>query len=174
MTNASSIKLLSDDSCIILYISNIDTSILNINAKIKLILSDNTIIETTIINFNDNYIIVSKWNNFNPNLNVFIYGMEIDDAHTINIQYLGLLSIGSMQELHKKILFLKENIIKEEDINIIRENIINKYNNLINIKNDITTISDNTNLQINNDILEKINFIKQQITNIITKYNIQI
>jgi hypothetical protein len=49
-----------------------------------------------------NDITVDKWPEYKDNDIVFVYGTAIDDFHALNQQYLGVLSLGGIQELTKQ------------------------------------------------------------------------
>ena len=55
----------------------------------------------------ENTITVSKWEEYKDDDKVLVYGTEIDDFHGLNQQYMGILSIGGIQELSKQVDKLK-------------------------------------------------------------------
>ena len=65
-------------------------------------------VHTKVINSTYNSITVEKWSNYNNSDNVLVYGTMIDDFHTLNQGYLGVLSLGGIQELSKQIVELSK------------------------------------------------------------------
>jgi hypothetical protein len=121
------------------YIPNINkiASFYEMNNKIILEVSNNTKIDdnikliinempfyTKVIDKTYNSIIVEKLSNYNDSDNVLVYGIMIDDFHTLNQSYLGVLSLGGIQELSKQMSYLYEENKKLKDK---LEYLLNKY-----------------------------------------------
>ena len=125
---------------------------LYINCKLKIILNNNKTIITNILNFTEQNILVTKWDNFNLNENVFVYGPEVNNYHTIDEPYLGILCMGAIQEINtimNKTTHNINNLINEK--NMILEN-INKIKSNIDLHdNNYITVSTNINI-INCDV----------------------
>jgi len=93
------------------------------NDNIKLIINEMPFY-TKVINSTYNSITVDKWPNYNDSDNVLVYGIMIDDFHTLNQSYLGVLSLGGIQELSKQMTYLYEENKKLKDK---LEYLLNKY-----------------------------------------------
>jgi hypothetical protein len=109
-------KLVEDN--ILLYVEN-NTKV---NDNILLFVNDR-LINAKVASSSLTTIIVSKWDEYKENDNVLVYGTEIDDFHGLNQQYMGILSLGGIQELSKQIDILKSenNILKQSYLDIITE-----------------------------------------------------
>jgi hypothetical protein len=60
-----------------------------------------------IVKFTDTSITIKKYEKYNETDKVFIYGTMIDDFHGLNQPYLGVLCMGGIQGLSKKVLQLE-------------------------------------------------------------------
>ena len=60
-----------------------------------------------VLAFTETTITVNKWKQYDDNDKVSVYGTTTDDFHTLNASYLGVLSLGGIQELTKQIKDLK-------------------------------------------------------------------
>ena len=69
-----------------------------------------------VLAFTDTTITVNKWKQYNANDKVSVYGTTTDDFHILNASYLGILSLGGIQELTKQNNELKARIEKLEKI----------------------------------------------------------
>jgi hypothetical protein len=83
---------------------------LKINDKLQILVND-IILYVDITDFTKKTITVTKWLNYNETDKVFVYGTMVDDFHELNQQYLGVLCMGGIQELTKRIN-LSRNTIK--------------------------------------------------------------
>jgi hypothetical protein len=83
---------------------------LKINDKLQILVND-IILYVDIKEFTKKTITVSKWVNYNETDKVFVYGTMVDDFHELNQQYLGVLCMGGIQELTKRVN-LSRNTIK--------------------------------------------------------------
>jgi hypothetical protein len=69
-----------------------------------------------VLAFTDTTITVNKWKQYNANDKVSVYGTTTDDFHILNASYLGILSLGGIQELTKQNNELKARIEKLEQL----------------------------------------------------------
>jgi hypothetical protein len=93
------------------------------NDNIKLIINEMPFY-TKVIDSTYNSITIDKWSNYNNSDNVLVYGTMIDDFHTLNQSYLGVLSLGGIRQLSKQIKFLhKDNKNLKDKL----EYLLNKY-----------------------------------------------
>ena len=79
---------------------------LKINDSLQITVND-IVCYVNITNFTKKTITVTKWLNYNETDNIFIYGTMIDDFHGLNQPYLGVLCMGGIQGLSKKVLQLE-------------------------------------------------------------------
>jgi hypothetical protein len=79
---------------------------LKINDSLQITVNNN-VYYVDIVKFTDTSITVTKWLNYNETDNIFIYGTMIDDFHGLNQPYLGVLCMGGIQGLSKKVLQLE-------------------------------------------------------------------
>ena len=113
---SSNIKLTQDNMNVIIDIIIYNTSDIQVGRNIKLVIENIGEYNTKIVSFTSNELIVPKWNNFNITNKVFVYGPEVDDFHTLDKPYLGILCIGGIQELNKQNNELKARIEKLEQL----------------------------------------------------------
>jgi hypothetical protein len=89
-----------------------DNVILTVNNETKvddslmLLINDKSMC-AKVLKTTENTITVSKWEEYKDDDKVLVYGTEIDDFHGLNQQYMGILSLGGIQELSKQIDKLK-------------------------------------------------------------------
>ena len=83
---------------------------LKVNDKLQILVND-IVLYVDITDFTERTITVTKWLNYNETDNIFIYGTMVDDFHELNQQYLGVLCMGGIQELTKRVN-LSRNTIK--------------------------------------------------------------
>jgi hypothetical protein len=110
-----------------------NTKDLYVGCKLKIILHNKKTIITNILNFTEQNILVTKWDNFNINENVFVYGPEVNNYHTIDEPYLGILCMGAIQEIHTitdKSTYNINNLINDKNL------ILEKINELENTTNN--------------------------------------
>ena len=94
---ADNIELVDEN--VLLTVSYNDNNMM-IEGKLELTVEDIGKILVDIIDLGINTITVSKWNNFDIIKSVFIYGPQINDFHTVDEPYLGILCMGGIQELN--------------------------------------------------------------------------
>ena len=83
----------------------------NVDDNLQLFVNDRPI-NAIVIKATENTITVSKWEEYKDDDKVLVYGTEIDDFHGLNQQYMGILSLGGIQELTKKIEYLTNELNK--------------------------------------------------------------
>lgn len=175
---ATKIELVDDN---VLLTIHYNTKDLYVGCKLKIILHNKKTIITNILNFTEQNILVTKWDNFNINENVFVYGPEVNNYHTIDEPYLGILCMGAIQEIHTitdKSTYNINNLINDK--NLILEK-INELENTTNIlfskidllKTDSNNSIDNIKNLINekNIILENINKLKSNMNDMNNNIN---
>ena len=76
-----------------------------------------------VIEATETTITVAKWDKYEEDDTVLVYGTEIDDFHGLNQQYMGVLCMGGIQELSKQVSALREenNILKQSYLDIMTE-----------------------------------------------------
>jgi len=82
-------------------------NVLKVGDIIKLVI-DNHEISVNVIDLDDNNITVNMWNKLDTTKKVLVYGKQVDDFHTLDASYLGILALGGVQELYKMIALLKQ------------------------------------------------------------------
>jgi len=123
----------------------------NVDDNLQLFVNDRPI-NAIVIKATETTILVAKWEEYKDDDKVLVYGTEIDDFHGLNQQYMGILSLGGIQELSKQIDKLKS---ENNDLRIRLEN------------NDLRIRLENNDLRIrleNNDLrirLEKLETLLQ-------------
>jgi hypothetical protein len=104
---ASNVSLSTDGLNVIISVNVPTTSGLKDGCTVELIIAnmDNKY-KTTVISFTESQIIVPKWLNFDSTISVFVYGIEVDDFHILNKDYIAIVCMGGIQELskHNKVL----------------------------------------------------------------------
>ena len=93
---------------------------ININDNIKLITDNNTTIICKIINYDNHSITINQILNENQ---IFVYGTEVNDFHTIAKEHLFTLNISATQELYK-IIKKQQNEIDFMKAILIKNNLI--------------------------------------------------
>ena len=145
--------LLTDDNLNVIIIVDIPTnSNLRIGGNVELVVDNETKLVKVIV-FTITTLIVEKWNNFNINQNVFVYGAEINDFHILDKDYMGILNMGGIQELTKK------KTIIEAQINTLENN-----NNML---QDTLQYIQESNEELNNQI----KILEKQIASLQSKKN---
>ena len=139
-------NIMIDGNNIIILIDIHDITILKKGIDIYLTI-DSIDIKVTLIDFTYNSLTVSRWENFDINKQVLVYGTLIDDFHTIDKDYLSVVCMGGVQELSK-----------------INNNIMDQVSTLkkINITQKAEILTYNINL-----LQEKVNTMKKQISSLL-------
>ena len=92
-----------DNNNIIISVSIDSSSELKVGGNVELIIENmKDKYKTKVISFTTSELVVARWDDFDPTKKVFVYGAEIDDFHTVDKPYLGILCMGAIQELSKK------------------------------------------------------------------------
>ena len=88
---------------IIISVSIDSSSELKVGGNVELIIENmKDKYKTKVISFTTSELVVARWDDFDETKKVFVYGAEIDDFHTVDKPYLGILCMGAIQELSKK------------------------------------------------------------------------
>jgi hypothetical protein len=102
-------KIILINKCVIIKVFLPNNLKLKNNDKIKLLIdSDEIFVPVFICNNNELY--VEKWDSFNLDKKVFVYGHYVDDLHGLDYQSISTISIGAIQELYNIIIELKNEI----------------------------------------------------------------
>ena len=80
---------------------------LKINDNLQIIVNNIMYYDLYQVEFTDTSITIKKYEKYNETDKVFIYGTMIDDFHGLNQPYLGVLCMGGIQGLSKKVLQLE-------------------------------------------------------------------
>ena len=144
---ATNIILDNTDENVIITVEIPDTAELKIGGQVELIIEGMTDkYKTTVVSMTSTYLIVPKWSNFDETKSIFVYGAEVNNFHTIDKNYLGVLCMGGIQELTKR-----------------SDELTNKVATLQTNNNELTNKI--ATLQTNNDELtNKIAIQQEQIT----------
>jgi hypothetical protein len=88
---------------IIISVSIDSSSELKVGGNVELIIENmKDKYKTKVISFTTSELVVARWEDFDETKKVFVYGAQIDDFHTVDKHYLGILCMGGIQELSKK------------------------------------------------------------------------
>jgi len=80
---------------------------IKVDARLKLVLSDDTITEREItipilaVNFSDNTIQVAAWDNYLDSTHIIVYGTEVKDFLSNDKPQLGVMALQGVKELHQ-------------------------------------------------------------------------
>ena len=105
-------SIVADGDTVIL---TLDDFTVKVDDDLYLVVNDKSVF-VKVLAFTGTTITVNKWNQYNDNDKVLVYGTMIDDFHTLNGSYLGILSLGCIQELTKQNNELKARIEKLEKL----------------------------------------------------------
>jgi len=147
---AENIELVDEN--VLLTVSYNDNNMM-IEGKLELTVEDIGKILVDIIDLGINTITVSKWDNFDITKNVFIYGPQINDFHTVDEPYLGILCMGGIQELNNRINTSVNSI--NSSISSLSTNVdtnVNTINQTLDTINSHLLFLDNTTQTANGNI----------------------
>ena len=108
--------VVESDNLIMLSVMVPKNSELKIDGQIELIIN-NMPVRTKVVGFDDDAILVERWENFNKSFPIMIYGPVVDDFHNIDKSYLSIMSIAGIQELYKMIYMLTKRVEYLENTN---------------------------------------------------------
>ena len=100
---ATNINLSDDEENVIISVDIPETSEIKVDGIVELIIEGKeNKYQTKVISFTSSQLVVKKWDNFDETKMVFVYGVEINDFHSIDKAYISLLCMGGIQELSKR------------------------------------------------------------------------
>jgi hypothetical protein len=92
-------SIVADEDTIVL---TLEEFTVKVDDDLYLVINDKPVF-VKVLAFTDTTITLNKWEQYNANDKVLVYGTMIDDFHTLNQSYLGILSLSGIQELTKQI-----------------------------------------------------------------------
>ena len=92
-------SIVADGDTVIL---TLDDFTVKVDDVLYLVVNDKRVF-VKVLAFTDTTITVNKWDQYDDNDKVLVYGTMIDDFHTLDGSYLGILSLSGIQELTKQI-----------------------------------------------------------------------
>lgn len=103
MKYSESINIVNDK----VIINIVTNNILKVGDYIKLIIDKYGEKIVKVYDINDNSITVSMWHNIDTTANVLVYGSQVNDYHTLDASYLGVLALAGVKELYQQIEKIK-------------------------------------------------------------------
>ena len=81
------------------------------------------------------------WEKFDATKEVFVYGAQIDDFHTLDKNYLGIICMGGIQELSKRNDSLTTQVTTLQTNNdLLTNNLIAQQQTITQMQEQITTL----------------------------------
>ena len=108
---ATNVSLSTDGLNVIITVNIPTTSGLKDGCIVELIIAnmDNKY-KTTVVSFTESQIVVPVWPDFDSTQNIFVYGIEVDDFHILNKDYIAVVCMGGIQELANKVTTQQQTI----------------------------------------------------------------
>jgi hypothetical protein len=103
MKYSESINIVNDK----VIINIVNNNILKVGDYIKLVINKYGERIVKVHGISDNSITVSMWHNIDTTEKVLVYGSQVNDYHTLDASYLGILALAGVKELYQQIEKIK-------------------------------------------------------------------